>query len=330
MNTTIKVLVVLVFCASSLLNVRAGNAKDKTFFVTIGSGDITGVYYPTGLIIAKLINEKREKYGIRAAVESTRGSVFNLNALIAGYLEFGLAQSDKQYQAVMGLSEWTDKGPQKDLCAVFSIHPETVTLVAAVDAGIKTIADLRGKRVNLGNPGSGQLQNSKDALGAAGLNPEKDIIPVKLRVTKAPGLLEDGAIDAFFCTVGHPSQTLKETVAGSRKVRFIPITGPGIEKLIAENRYYTKAVVPVRKNYLVSVNPVDVQTFGVKATLCTSARVPDDVVYAIAKEVFDNLEEVKKLHPAYADLTKEGMLEGLSAPIHPGAMKYFREAGLIR
>jgi uncharacterized protein len=294
-------------------------------FVTIGTGGITGVYYPTGGAIAKIVNAKRDTYHIRCTVESTGGSVFNINAVMAGDLDFGIAQSDRQYQAVKGLAEWKNKGPQTDLRAVFSIHPESVTLVAAQDAGIKTLADLKGKRVNIGNPGSGQRQNAIDALDAAGIDYKTDLTAESVKAAEAPGLLQDGRIDAFFYTVGHPSGAIKEATAGARKVAIIPITG--MEALFAKSPYYVKSYIPMDQ-YPDAVNTGDVETFGVKATLVTSAKVPDEVVYAITKEVFENFDEFKKLHPAFAVLTKQGMLEGLSAPIHPGALKYYKEAGL--
>ena len=302
-------------------------AQAKTQFVTIGTGGITGVYYPTGGAIAKMVNKKKKEYGIRATVESTGGSVFNVNAVMNGDLEFGIVQSDRQYQAVEGMAEWKDKGPQKDLRAVFSIHPESVTLVAAVDAGIKNITDLKGKKVNIGNPGSGQRQNAIDALDAVGINYEKDLQAESIKASEAASLLQDGRIDAFFYTVGHPSGSIKEATSGARKVTIADITG--IDALLAKYPYYAKATIPVSL-YPGAQNDKDVQTFGVKATLVTSAKVSDDIVYAITKEVFDNFEEFKKLHPAYATLTKETMLEGLSAPIHPGAIKYYKEAGLMK
>ncbi|MBM9511561.1 TAXI family TRAP transporter solute-binding subunit [Desulfogranum marinum] len=302
-------------------------AQAKTQFVTIGTGGITGVYYPTGGAIAKMVNKKKKEYGLRATVESTGGSVFNVNAVMNGDLEFGVVQSDRQYQAMEGLAEWKEKGPQKDLRAVFSIHPESVTLAAAVDAGAKDIRDLKGKRVNLGNPGSGQRQNAIDAFTAVGIDPEKDITAEGIKASEAPGILQDGRIDAFFYTVGHPSGAFKEATSGARKVRFVSITG--IDNLLKKYPYYAKSVIPIAM-YPGAQNDADVPTFGVKATLVTSAKVPDDVVYAITKEVFDNFEEFKKLHPAYSTLTKEAMLEGLSAPIHPGAMKYYKEAGLMK
>ncbi len=302
----------------------------ETVFVTIGSGDFSGVYFPTGLIIAKMINNRRNVYGFRATVESTRGSVFNLNAIMAGYLEFGLAQSDIQYQAVMGLAEWEKEGPQADLRAVFSIHHESVCLVAAVDAGIYAITDLKGKKVNLGNPGSGQYQNSIDALQAVGLNPKSDIYAERVKAAEAPVLLQDKRIDAFFCTVGHPSEILQNATAGQRKVRFIPITGFGIDQIVADKNYYSQTTVPVAQFYPGAENPVEVKTFGVIATLCTSSRIPDHVVYTITKELFENLAEFKRQHPAFVDLAKENMLKGLTAPLHPGAIKYFKEVGLMQ
>jgi len=297
----------------------------KTTFVTIGTGGITGVYYPTGGAICRIVNKKRKVYGLRCTVESTGGSVFNVNAIMVGDLEFGVVQSDRQFQAMKGLAEWKDKGPQKDLRAVFTIHPESITLVAADDAGIKSINDLRGKRVNIGNPGSGQRQNSIDGLTNAGINYKKDLKAEGVKAAEAPGLLQDGRIDAFFYTVGHPSGAIKEATAGRRKVHIVSITK--VDKLLKKYPYYAKAVVPI-KLYPGATNTKDVQTFGVKATFVTSAKVPDRVVYAITKEVFDNFESFKKLHPAYQVLTKQNMLEGMSAPIHPGAMKYYKESGL--
>jgi len=319
--------VVLVFGLVLFMGATPSTVHAKTTFITIGTGGITGVYYPTGGAIAKMVNNKRKEYGIRATVESTGGSVFNVNAVMSGDLEFGVVQSDRQYQAVHGLEEWKDAGPQKNLRAVFSIHPESVTLVAAVDADIKDIKDLKGKKVNIGNPGSGQRQNSIDALEAVGLNYEKDLQAEGIKAAESAGLLQDGRIDAFFYTVGHPNGSIKEATSGKRQVRFASILG--IDKLLEKYPYYAKAMIPI-EFYPGAVNDADVPTFGVKATFVTSAKVPDKVVYAITKEVFDNFEEFKKLHPAYQVLTKESMLEGLSAPIHPGAMKYFKEAGLMK
>ena len=296
-------------------------------FVTIGTGGMTGVYYPTGGYIARIVNEKKDVYHLSCTHEATGGSVFNINAVLAGDMMFGIAQSDRQYQAAEGLAEWAEQGKQSDLRSVFSVHPEAVTLVAAVDAGISSMADLKGKRVNIGNPGSGQRQNAIDALRAAGLDPAGDIKAENVKAAEAPSLLQDERIDAFFYTVGHPSGAIKEATSGKRKVRIIPITD--IAGLLETHPYYAKAMVS-HSHYPAAVGSDNTPTFGVKATLITSVDVPEDIVYAIAKEVFDNLAAFKKLHPAYEDLTVQSMLEGLSAPIHPGALRYYREAGLVK
>jgi TRAP transporter TAXI family solute receptor len=327
-----KMIFVVVVCFVTGLMLHAASAmlQAETAFVTIGSGDFTGVYFPTGLTIAKMINKKHNQLGIRATVKSTRGSVFNLNAIMAGYLEFGLVQSDIQYEAVKGLTAWAKKGPQKELRAVFSIHHESVCLVAAVDADINAITDLKGKKVNIGNPGSGHYQNAIDALQAAGLRPRQDIDAEKAEASEAPILLQEKRIDAFFFTMGHPSETLQNATSGERKVRFIPIAGSDIDQLVAEQNYYIETTVPVAKFYPGAQNSGDVKTFGVIATLCTSSTIPDQVVYTITKEVFDNFTEFKRQLPAFGNLTKEGMLKGLTAPLHPGAKKYFKEIGLLQ
>jgi len=299
----------------------------KVRYVTIGTGGVTGIYYPTGGAIGKIVNKKRKQYNLRVTVESTGGSVFNVNAVMAGDLEFGLVQSDRQYQAWNGLKDWKDKGPQKNLRAICSFHPESIVLVAGDDSGIENFMDLKGKHVNIGNPGSGQRGNSTDAFEACGIDWEKDMRAEGLKADESAKFLQDGRIDAFFYTVGHPNGSIKEATSGRRKVHFVPVTGACIDKLVAKWPFYAKAYIPI-KFYPMARNKENVDTFAVKTTFCTNADIPDDVVYAITKEVFDNLEAFKKLHPAYGILTKENMLEALSAPIHPGAMKYYKEVGL--
>jgi len=297
-------------------------------FVTIGTGGITGVYYPTGGAISRMLNNKSKEYGIKATVESTAGSVYNINAVLSGDLEFGVAQSDRQFQAYNGLAEWAERGPQRELRSVFSIHPESITLIATVASKVSSVSDLKGKRVNIGNPGSGQLQNSKDVLESAGV-PIDSIHAEQVKAVEAPGLLQDEKIDAFFYTVGHPNGNIKEGTSGRIKVTIVPINSPGIGKLLKKHSYYARSVIP-HKFYPSAANNVDIESIGVKATLVTSSSLDDKTVYAITKEVFENLEEFRKLHPAYSVLTRENMLKGLSAPVHKGALKYYREAGLIK
>jgi TRAP transporter TAXI family solute receptor len=302
-------------------------AASETRFYTIGTGGVTGVYYPTGGAIARIVNAKKQDYNMRLTVESTGGSVYNINSVMSGDLDFGVVQSDRQYQAFNGLAEWKRTGPQKQLRALFSIHPESVTLVAAADSGINSVMDLKGKRVNIGNPGSGQRQNSIDLLVALGMDFEHDIRAEGLKAAEAPGLLLDGRIDAFFYTVGHPSGAIKEATAGTRKVKFISIQLP--DAFYENFSYYAPSIVPV-SHYPNAANKEDVPSFGVKATFVTHVRVPEKDVYNIVKEVFENFESFKELHPAYAVLTRKSMLQGLSAPLHPGAAAYYRKSGLLK
>lgn len=295
-------------------------------FVTIGTGSVTGIYYPTGGAIARMINKKARLYRIKATVESTGGSVYNVNAVLRGDLDFGTVQSDRQYQAFHGLAEWADRGPQTDLRSVFSIHPESITLVASKGSGIRTVEDLKGKRVNLGNIGSGHLQNARDVLEAAGLT-EQDLDAEYVRALEAPGLLQDGRIDAFFYTVGHPNSSIEEATYGRIRVRIVSIEGSAADHLLKSHVYYARSMIPT-EFYPEAINEGDAASIGVKTTFVTSAQTPENVVYAITREVFENFEEFRQLHPAYKGLTRQNMLEGLSAPLHPGALRYYREAGL--
>ncbi len=303
--------------------------KDRKIrFISIGTGGVTGIYYPTGVAISRVVNGNFDRYQIKATVESTSGSVFNIDAVLNGDLEFGVVQSDRQYQAYRGLNEWSERGPQTKLRSVFSIHPEAITLIATQQSGIATVADLKDKRVNLGNPGSGQLQNSRDVVEAFGLS-EEALAAEYLKAVEAPSLLQDERLDAFFYTVGHPNGNIKEATSGRIKVSLIAIAGPAVDKLLDKFPYYAKASIP-HDFYPYALNTSDIETIGVKATFVTSSEVPEDIVYAITREVFENFDLFKTLHPAYEFLTKKSMLTGLSAPLHKGSLKYYRESGLDR
>ncbi|MHC4464486.1 MAG: TAXI family TRAP transporter solute-binding subunit [Planctomycetota bacterium] len=310
------------------ISILPGGCRERNVsFITIGTGGVTGIYYPTGVAISRMVNKKFDEYNIKATVESTSGSVFNVNAVLNGDLVFGVVQSDRQYQAYNGLAEWSRLGEQTELRSVFSIHPESITLIASEKSGIRGIKELKGKRVNLGNPGSGYLQNSKDVLKAVGLTGGDDLSVEYVKAVEAPGLLQDERIDAFFYTVGHPNSNIKEATSGRIKVFIVPIAGPGIDKMLKKYPYYAKSKI-AHSFYPYAKNTEDIETIGVKATFVTSKNVDEGIVYAITKEVFDNFDDFKSLHPAYEVLTKKDMLKGLTAPIHKGALKYYREVGL--
>jgi TRAP transporter TAXI family solute receptor len=292
-------------------------------FVTIGTGGVTGVYYAVGGAICRLMNKNRAETGFRCSVESTGGSVFNVNAIKAGELDFGLAQSDVQFNAAKGEAQFKGNA-DPDLRAVFSVHPEPFTVLARRDAGVKEFADFKGKRFNIGNPGSGTLLSMEELLKQLGWTKADFSLAAELKADEQGTALCDNKIDGFFYGVGHPSAAIQDpTIACGAKL--ISLTGPAIEALVKEHPYYAKATIP---GGMYANNPNPTETYGVLATGVTSAKVSDDTVYALVKAVFDNFDEFKKLHPAFATLDPKAMItNGLSAPLHPGAVKFYKEKG---
>lgn len=296
-------------------------------FITIGTGGVTGVYYPTGGAICKLVNRNRKQHGIRCSVESTGGSVYNLNTIKAGELDMGVAQSDWQHHAFHGSSKFMHSGPNTKLRAVFSVHPEPFTVVARADAGIKTFADLKGKRVNIGNPGSGQRGTMEVVMKAMGWSKTDFALASELKSAEQSRALCDNKIDAMIFSVGHPSGSIKEATTSCDSV-LVTVTGKEIEKLVADNDYYRTAVIP---GGMYRGSDKDVTTFGVGATFVSSTDVSEKVVYQVVKAVFENFDTFRKLHPAFNHLQKKQMIkDGLSAPLHDGAMKYYKEANLLK
>jgi uncharacterized protein len=313
--------------ASATIVGASGAFAQDGGFITIGTGGVTGVYYPTGGAICRLVNRNRQEHGIRCSVESTGGSVYNVNALRQGQLEFGVAQSDVQYQAYNGTEEFEDQGAFEGLRAVFAIHPEPFTLVARADAGIDSFEDLEGKRVNVGNPGSGQRVLMERLMEQMGWGMDSFQLAAELQAAEQSQALCDNNIDAMVYSVGHPSGSIQEATTACDSV-LVDVNNEAAQTLIEENDYYREAIIP---GGMYRGSDEDVTTFGVAATLVTSEEVDEETVYQVVKAVFENFEQFKGLHPAFADLTKEEMSsEGLSAPLHPGAQRYFEEAGLMQ
>jgi len=303
----------------------AASAQDQTF-IAIGTGGVTGVYYPAGGAICRLVNRDRAEHGIRCGVESTGGSVFNINAIRGGELEFGVAQSDWQYHAYNGSSQFEEQGAFEDLRAVFSVHPEPFTVVARADAGIETFEDLQGKRVNVGNPGSGQRGTMEVLMDAMGWTMDDFAVASELQAAEQSQALCDNNIDAMIYTVGHPSGSIQEATTACDSV-LVNVDNDATQMLVEENPFYRVATIP---GGMYRGNPDDVTTFGVGATFVTSADVPEEVVYTVVSAVFENIDQFRGLHPAFANLDPAEMAsDGLSAPLHAGAERYFREAGLI-
>ncbi|WP_263768476.1 TAXI family TRAP transporter solute-binding subunit [Propionivibrio soli] len=293
-------------------------------FVTIGTGGVTGVYYAAGGAICRLMNKERAKHGIRCSVESTAASVYNINTIKAGELDFGVAQSDVEFNAVKGLAQFKEGGPHTDLRAVFSVFPEALVVVARKEAGVKSFADFKGKRFNVGNPGSGTRSTVDMLMNGMGMKTSDFSLTSELKPDEHGAALCDNKIDGFAFVVASPAANIQDptTTCGAK---LVSITGPAVDKLVKEYPYFAYATIPANTY---PNNPEATKTFGVVASFVTSAKVPDNVVYAMVSAVFDNFEEFKKLHPALGNLDPKDMIKnGMTAPLHPGAVKYYKEKG---
>lgn len=307
--------------------IMGSSATYSQEFITIGTGSVTGVYYPTGGAICRLVNKDRQDHNIRCSVEATGGSIYNVNTIRSGELDFGIVQSDWQYHGYNGTSQFTEQGPNKNLRAMFSLHTEPFNIIARTDSGIQNVKDLEGKRVNIGNPGSGDRATMQVVMDAFGWTNDSFKLAAELKGSERSQALCDNKIDAFIYMVGHPNGSIKEATT-SCDAKLVSATGPQITKIVSERPYYAYSTVPAG---MYRGTDTDVTSFGVAATLVTSTDVSDEVAYNVAKAVFENFDTFTRLHPAFATLKKEEIVKaGLSIPLHPGAEKYYKEVGLLK
>jgi TRAP transporter TAXI family solute receptor len=322
-NKTLKALGVVGLLATGV----TGNAfAVEKQHVSIGTGGQTGVYYVVGQSICKMVNRTYKSHGLRCSAPSTGGSIANLNSIRDGGQDMGVAQSDWQFHAYNGTSKFVKAGANKSLRAVFSVHAEPFTVVARAESGIKHFEDLAGKRVNIGNPGSGQRGTMEVLMDLKGWGKSSFKLASELKSSEHSQALCDNKIDAFVHTAGHPVANIKEA-ATSCDVRVIPVTGDYIDGLVNDHAYYSKAVIP---GGMYNGTSSDIETFGVGATFVSSDKVPADTIYNLVKAVFENFDRFKRLHPAFANLKPEDMIKnGLSAPLHEGAVRYYKERGWL-
>ena len=293
-------------------------------FVTIGTGGVTGVYYPTGGAICRLVNKGRKEHNIRCSVESTGGSVYNTRTIRAGELDFGVVQSDVQAAGLNGTGAFADDGAYPELRALFSVHPEPMHVMARADSGITDVESMKGKKVNIANPGSGTRVLAETLMKYSGLSADDFALAAELKSSEQSAALCDGKIDATIWAAGLPNGSSQEATS-SCDVKIIPLAGENIDKLLADNSAYAAATIP---GGMYPGNADDIPSWGPKATFVTSANTSDEVVYAVVSAVFENFDAFKKLHPAFGRLKESEMIvDGLTAEIHPGAMKYYKERG---
>lgn len=291
--------------------------------ITIGSGDRTGLYYQAAGFICELL--QLQPNPIPCQIESTAGSVYNLKQLRAGSFSLAFAQSDMQYQAVQGVGEFVSQGADSQLRAIFSLHPEAFTVVARADAGIQQLTDLIGKKVNIGNPGSGQRAVMEAVVRAMGWTLDDFALASELNATEQSKALCEGQIEAIVYAVGHPNPAITEATSHCKTV-IVEVSGAPIEQLI-QAQGYRHTTIP---GGLYAGHPDPVKTFGFDATLVTSAAVSEEIIYRVVKRLMEQFEPFKQRHPSFIHLTKEQMIRGGNrAPLHPGAVKYYREVGLL-
>ncbi|HEY6610783.1 MAG TPA: TAXI family TRAP transporter solute-binding subunit [Pseudomonas sp.] len=299
-------------------------AQDK--FVTIGTGGQTGVYYVAGQSICRFLNRGSAEHQIKCNAPASGGGVANVNGIRSGEFNFGIMQSDHQYKAMKGEAPFQAEGAMDDIRAVFSLQSEVFTILARRDAKIASFDDLKGKRVNIGNPGSGQRDTLDEILRVKGWDKSAFSLAAELKPAEQAAALGDNNIDAMTYFVGHPNGAIQEATTTVDAV-LVPVTGADIDKLLAEKSYYTKAEIP---GGLYKGNDAATPSIGGKAVLSTSAKTDPEVVYQLVKSVFDNLERFQRLHPAFQGLKAEDMIKvGLSAPLHEGAARYYKERGWL-
>ncbi|MBE0488916.1 MAG: TAXI family TRAP transporter solute-binding subunit [Halomonas sp.] len=295
-------------------------------FITIGTGGQTGVYYVVGQSVCRMVNRGSDDHNIRCNAPTTGGSVANVNGMKSGELDMGVVQSDVQYRAYHGEDSFADDGAWEEMRAVFTMHGEPLTVVARADSGIEHISDFPGKRVNIGNPGSGQRNTMNVVMDAMGWDTDIFSLASQLDAAEQAAALSDNNIDAMVYVVGHPNGSIQEATT-TIDARLVPVTGPEIEKIIEDNPFYTHSVIP---GGMYRGNDEDVETFGVAATFVSSTAVDEDIIYETVKAVFENFDRFTRLHPAFENLNEEDMIsDGLTAPLHDGAARYYRERGWI-
>ena len=314
----------LLAVASVFSGVSSATAAEKN--ITIGTAGVTGVYYPAGGAICRMVNRGRKEHGIRCAVESTGGSIANLEGIHDKEYDLGVVQSDLLYYARTGTEIFSDAGSDKKLRILFSLHAEPFTIVARKNAKIAVFDDLKGKRIYIGSPGSGMRATMEELIASKGLSGKNFANIVDIKSNDQTKALCEGKIDALVYAGGHPNGAIQQ-VTSACQTRLVDVASADIDKLIAVHPFYVRASIP---GGMYNSNPQETKTFGVRALLGASADMDNDVAYEIVKAVFENLENFKTLHPVFASLDAKRMVVNEDiAPLHPGALKYFREKGLL-
>lgn len=312
-----KKLICVVLCLIMALSlVACGGAGTK---MTMGTGGTGGTYYGYGGVLGQYI---KNHAGIEVTVVPTDGSKANIQSMDAGDYQLATVQSDVMAYAWDGTRAFEKDGAVQSFRVVAGLYAEAVQLVT-LDPDIKSVADLKGKKVSIGAPGSGVYFNAIDVLTAAGLS-ESDIQPQYQSFNDSADALKDGKIDAAFVVAGAPTPAIME-LSLTKTAYLVPIDGDVAAKMMADCPFYTTYVIPAGTY---EGQEQDVTTVTVKATLIVSASASEDDVYKLTKAIFDNIDAIAKENSKGAELSLENATTGMTAPFHAGAAKYFAEKGV--
>lgn len=295
-------------------------------FISIGTGGVVGTYYPAGGAICRMVNKRTKETNLRCSVESTGGSVYNINTIRAGELDFGIAQSDVIHYALEGQKKFKGK-PFPKLRSVMAIYPELLAFVVSKKSGIKSLEDMKGKRINIDVPGSGTRLTVEILMGLEGVKDSDLKLKSELGSPECPNLLKDNKIDGYFGMFGHPTANIKDAANSREPIDLVAISGKKIDKLVKDYPYYSKGDIA---GGLYRGIEHKTPTIGVKAILATSSDVSEKAAYTVAKAVVENFDAFKAMHPSFANITKQDLVTGVVAPLHEGAKKYYKEIGLIK
>ncbi|GAW66149.1 ABC transporter substrate-binding protein [Geoanaerobacter pelophilus] len=319
-------LLALLIVTATALSVPTSLTAFQYPSLTISSGTTTGSYYAAASAIAKVFNNSSARNGVRLATVASPGSVANIDQVADGKAAFGIAETELLRRATQGVRPWEGKA-RTGLRAVMGLYVESVTIVAAVDSGIRQVSDLKGKRLSIGAPGSIDNTYAGTLLQMSGLNPG-EVVTSEHSTAIAPELLQKGEIDAYLCIVGHPNLTVLEASAGKRKVTLISLDNALIQQVVSHNLLLMAVAIPTNFYPKVEVDG-KVPTIGLRAVLFTSADQPEENVYAVVREVLTHLDLFRRQHPILHDLSPRDAARVGVIPLHPGAVRYFKEAGLV-
>jgi hypothetical protein len=294
--------------------------SDEKIFLTIGTAGETGVYYPTGGSICRMVNRGEARQEMNCKIEATEGSQANLEGLRDGTLDFAIVQSDILYKAYNGLGDYSGEKKMDNLRVVFSLYSEPFTLIARKNSGITGLASLKGRRVSLGTVGAGMRATTERLFKLKGW--DESYFAAVVNDADQVKTFCDRRVDALVYTMGHPNSLVQKMTKDCNAV-IIGISDTEIDKLVKDNPFYFPATIA---GGMYQGNPGDLRTFGVKAVLVTTKETSEEVVYNLVKSIFTKLDDFKTLHPVFANMSREAMsTASAGVQLHRGSEKYFSE-----